>query len=324
MVCFLQRQFHHRWQNHGAIFLTKIELESPRSSASVLSLNTPAVPHQIQAIILKNCSSRSYLSLFQHGHPNGWSWSTMTGKSVRWWTISNPHLLMTTPSESTPRACVQACTPLKLSSCCKYKVYYTYITESFLQQPSLHAISTLTSLFCGLIDTNMEPATQAWFKKPTLCSLSHGKEKNTSESLEIQRGLHDISILITLFLLTTLKPTMIDLPDHLHYLTYLSLSGVSTSNLQCSVFPGMVASVFLARIIRNSILFVCMNATTAYSHASQAPCVHLQVSPCPLLAKADGCTLGVTPKTHSVQHLLSWCWCKYWIYLCVWQHKTNQ
>jgi hypothetical protein len=71
----------------------------------------------------------------------------------------------------------------------------------------------------------MEPATQAWFKKPTLCSLSHGKEKNTSESLE---GLHDISILITMFLLMTLKPTMIDLPDHLHYLTYLSLSGVST------------------------------------------------------------------------------------------------
>jgi hypothetical protein len=50
--------------------------------------------------------------------------------------------------------------------------------------------------------------------------LSHGKEKNTSESLEIQRGLHDISILITLFLLMTLKPTMIDLLDHLHYLTY--------------------------------------------------------------------------------------------------------
>jgi hypothetical protein len=69
--------------------------------------------------------------------------------------------------------------------------------------------------------------TQAWLKKPTLCS-SHGKEKNTSESLEIQRGLHDISVLITLFLLMTLKPTMIDLPDHLHYLTYLSLSGVST------------------------------------------------------------------------------------------------
>jgi hypothetical protein len=216
MVCFLQRQFHHRWQNHGAIFLTKIELESPRSSASVLSLNTPAVPHQIQAIILKNCSSRSYLSLFQHGHPNGWSWSTMTGKSVRWWTISNPHLLMTTPSESTPRACVQACTPLKLSSCCKYKVYYTYITESFLQQPSLHAISTLTSLFCGLIDTNMEPATQAWFKKPTLCSLSHGKEKNTSESLENQRGLHDISILIILFLLT-------------HFETYYDWSSGSSS-----------------------------------------------------------------------------------------------
>jgi hypothetical protein len=24
MVCFLQRRFHHRWQNHGAIFITKI------------------------------------------------------------------------------------------------------------------------------------------------------------------------------------------------------------------------------------------------------------------------------------------------------------
>jgi hypothetical protein len=87
---------------------------------------------------------------------------------------------------------------------------------------------------------NMEPATQAWFKKPTLCSLSHGKEKNTSESLEIQRGLHDISILITLFLSMTLKPTMIDLPDHLHYLTYLSLSGVSTKQfaMQCLSWYG--------------------------------------------------------------------------------------
>jgi hypothetical protein len=167
VVCFLQRQFHHQWQNHGTIFLMKIEPESPRSYASVLSVNTPAVPHQIQAIILNNCSSRSHLSLFQHGHPNGWSWSTMTGKSAQQWTISNPHLLMMTPLESMPRACVQACTPLKLSSCCKYSVYFTYVTESFLWQPSLHAISTLTSLFCGLIDTNMEAATQAWFKKPT-------------------------------------------------------------------------------------------------------------------------------------------------------------
>jgi hypothetical protein len=102
VVCVVQRQFHHRWQSHGTAFLMKIEPESPRSSASVLSLNTPAVPHQIQAIILKNCSSRSRLSLFQHGHPNEWSWSTMTGKSVWQWTISNPHLLMTTPSEPTP------------------------------------------------------------------------------------------------------------------------------------------------------------------------------------------------------------------------------
>jgi hypothetical protein len=32
-----------------------------------------------------------------------------------------------------------------------------------------------------------------------------------------------------------------------------------------------VASVFLVQIIGNSILFVRMNATTAYSHASQDP-----------------------------------------------------
>jgi hypothetical protein len=51
--------------------------------------------------------------------------------------------------------------------------------------------------------------------------------------------------------------------------------GCPPSNLQWSVVTGMVASVFLARIIRNSIPFVCMNATTAYSHASQDPCVHL-------------------------------------------------
>jgi hypothetical protein len=51
MVCFLQRQFHHWWQNHGTVFLTKVEPESPRSSTGVLSLNTPAVLHQqIQAI----------------------------------------------------------------------------------------------------------------------------------------------------------------------------------------------------------------------------------------------------------------------------------
>jgi hypothetical protein len=146
---------------------------------------------------------------------------------------------MMTPSESTPRTCLQACSPLKLSSCCKYRVYYTYITESFLRQPSLLSISALTSLFRGLMDMNMEPATQAWFKKPTICSLSHGKEKNTSESLEIQRDLHDISILITLFLLTTLKPTMIDLPDHLteSFLRQPSLHAISTLT---SLFHGLM------------------------------------------------------------------------------------
>jgi hypothetical protein len=80
VVCFLQSQFHHRWQHHGTIFIKKIKLESPRSFAGVLSHNTPAVLHQIQAIFTKNCSSKSRLSLFQHDHPNGWS-PTM-GKSV--------------------------------------------------------------------------------------------------------------------------------------------------------------------------------------------------------------------------------------------------
>jgi hypothetical protein len=80
VVCFLQSQFHHRWQHHGIIFIKKIKPESPRSSAGVLSHNTPAVLHQIQAIFTKNCSSKSRLSLFQHGHPNGWL-PTM-GKSV--------------------------------------------------------------------------------------------------------------------------------------------------------------------------------------------------------------------------------------------------
>jgi hypothetical protein len=63
VVCFLQSQFHHRWQHHGAVFIKKIKLESPRSSAGVLSHNTPAVLHRIQAIFTKNCSSKSRLSL---------------------------------------------------------------------------------------------------------------------------------------------------------------------------------------------------------------------------------------------------------------------
>jgi hypothetical protein len=50
--------------------------------------------------------------------------------------------------------------------------------------------------------------------------------------------------------------------------------GCPPSNLQCSVFTGMVASVFLVWIIGNSIPFVHMNATTAHSHDSQDPCVH--------------------------------------------------
>jgi hypothetical protein len=150
ICCFLQSQFHHRWQHHGTVSIKKIKPESPRSSAGVLSHNTPAVLHQIQAIFTKNCSSKSRLILLQHGHPNGWL-PTM-GKSVAQQAISKPHLLMMIPSESTPQACLQACSPLKLSSCCKYRVYYTYITESFLQQPSLHAISALISLYSLLMN----------------------------------------------------------------------------------------------------------------------------------------------------------------------------
>jgi hypothetical protein len=249
MVCFLERQFHHWQKKPWHCFHHKNWAWKSQKLRRHVSLSTPAVLHQIQAIILNNCSSRSHLSLFQHGHPNRWSWLTMTGKSIWWWTISNPHLLMMTPWESMPRACVQACNPWKLSSCCKYRVYYTYITESFLQQPSLHAISTLTSLFCGLIDTNMEPATQAWFKKPTLCSLLHGKEKNTSESLEIQRGLHDISVLITLFFWWLWNLLWLIFQIIFIISPIWAYQGCQPSNLQCSVFPGMVASIFLVRII---------------------------------------------------------------------------
>jgi hypothetical protein len=80
VVCFLQSQFHHRWQHHGTFFIKKIKPESPRSSAGVLSNNTPAVLHGIQAIFTKNCSSKSRLSLFLHGHLNGWL--PIMGKSV--------------------------------------------------------------------------------------------------------------------------------------------------------------------------------------------------------------------------------------------------
>jgi hypothetical protein len=31
MLCFLQRQFHHQWQNHGTIFLQKASLKVPEA-----------------------------------------------------------------------------------------------------------------------------------------------------------------------------------------------------------------------------------------------------------------------------------------------------
>jgi hypothetical protein len=231
----------------------------------------------------------------------------MTGKLVWQWTVSNSHLLMMTPSESMPQACLQACSPLKLSSCCKYRVYCTYITESFLQQPSLHAISTLTSLFHGLMDTNMEPATQAWFKKPTLCSLSHGKAKNTSESLEIQRGLHDISILITLFLLMTLKCMMIDLPNQIHYFTYLSLSGVSTKQFAMQHLYWYGGQCIFGTNIWKQYT-VCPHECnySPFTCQSRSLCSFLSKS---LSTVGQGCWIHPEnlPKTRFVQHLLSRC-----------------
>jgi hypothetical protein len=95
--------------------------------------------------------------------------------------------------------CLQARSPLnKLTLCGSYII----IEESILHLPSL---------FAGLLDTSLEPATtQAWFSSPIMCSLSYDKEKNILKSIEIQRGLHAISILIIiLFLLMTLKSMMV-------------------------------------------------------------------------------------------------------------------
>ena len=142
LVCFLQRRFHHRWLLQGAVFTKKTDLKRSRSSASVLSHNTATAPHRVQAIISKSCSSRSRFSLFRHGHPNGWF--TTTGRQPS----PNPHLAVTALSESpSRRVCLQARSPLKKSSLCGG---YIIIEESILQQPSL---------FAGLADTSLEPAT---------------------------------------------------------------------------------------------------------------------------------------------------------------------
>ena len=222
VVCFLQRHSKHRWQHHGATMTTITKLESPRNSFGVLSHTIPKVWYQFQVIITNKCSWRSILSLFRHGHPNGWS--TMTNPNL--------HILMMIPSEPGPQACIQACSLLKLSLCHQSSVCNTYVTKSFLQQPSLHVLSILISLLCRVMVMNPEPTLQAWFNPLILNSLSHGKEKNTFKFHGIQKGLHAISILMILFLLTNqssyLKLTMIDLTDQPHYFTYPSQSGVST------------------------------------------------------------------------------------------------
>jgi hypothetical protein len=154
---------------------------------------------------------------------------------------------------------------------------------------------------------NMEPATQAWFKKPTLRSLSHSKEKNTSESLEIQRGLHDISILISLFLLTTLKSTMIDLPDHLDYLTYLSLSGVSTKQfaMQC-LYRYCGQCIFGVNHQKQYTICVHECYYSLFTCQSRSLCSFISKS---LSTVGQGRWMhpGSLPQNFSVQHLLSQC-----------------
>ena len=147
-------------------------------------------------------------------------------------TNPNLHILMTILSKTRPQACIQACSHLKLSLCHQSSVSNTYVTKSFLQQPSLHVISILISLLCRVMVMNPEPALQAWFNPPILHSLSHGKEKNTFKFHGIQKSRHAISILMILFLFmnqsSSSKLAMIDLTDQPHYFTYLSQSGVST------------------------------------------------------------------------------------------------
>jgi hypothetical protein len=142
--------------------------------------------------------------------------------------------------------------------------------------------------------------------------------------LKIQRGLHDISILITLFLLMTLKSTTIDLPDHLHYLTYLSLSGVSTKQFAMQCFYWYSGQCIFGVNHRKQYT-VCVHECyySLFTCQSRSLCSFISKS---LSTVGQGKQMhpGSLPKNHSVQHLLSWCWCKYWIYSCVWQHKTNQ
>jgi hypothetical protein len=158
----------HHWVLQGTVFTKKTDLKGSRSFASMLSHNTATTLYRVQAIISKSCSSRSRFSLFRHGHPNGWF--TTTGRQPS----PNPHLAVTALSESPScQVCLQALSPLKKLSLC---AGYIIIEESILQQ---------LSLFAGLADTSLEPATtQAWFSSPIMCSLSYDKKKNTLKSIE--------------------------------------------------------------------------------------------------------------------------------------------
>jgi hypothetical protein len=164
---------------------------------------------------------------------------------------------------------------LKLSSCCKYRVYYTYITESFLQQPSLHAISTLISLYCGFWQIqkwSLLPKHGSRNKPYALCPTA--KRRIPLSPLKSREAYTILASLSPCFSWWLWNGWWLIFPIRSIISPTWAYQGCPPSNLQCSVFTGMVASVFLGWIIGNNIPFVIMNATTAHSHASQDPCVH--------------------------------------------------
>jgi hypothetical protein len=94
----------------------------------------------------------------------------------------------------------------------------------------------------------------------------------------------------------TLKSTMIDLPDHLDYLTYLSLSGVSTKQIAMQSLLVLWLVYFWCESLE-TVYCLCAWMLLQPIHMPVKILVFIYKCPCPLLAKADGCTLGVSPKT---------------------------
>jgi hypothetical protein len=105
-----------------------------------------------------------------------------------------------------------------------------------------------------------------------------------------------------------LKPTMIDLLDHLHYLTYLSLSGVSTKQFAMQHLYWYGGQCIFG--VNHRKQYTICEHECYYSQStcqSRSLCSFISKPFSTVLAKADGCTPGVSPKTLSVQHLLSQC-----------------